>query len=80
VVEALAGHGAPQVDIARVLHVSPMTLRRHYRLELDRGSTIATVRVAANLRRFAVTGKGQSAVRAAIFWLKARAGWREVGG
>ena len=37
----------------------------------------ATVRVAENLFRKA-TGEGREAITAAIFWLKTRAGWREL--
>jgi hypothetical protein len=37
----------------------------------------ANAKVAENLYRKA-TGEGREAVIAAIFWLKARAGWRET--
>ena len=36
-VEAMAGYGVPEPDIARVLHIDPKTLRKHYREELDNG-------------------------------------------
>jgi hypothetical protein len=74
--EVLAGVGVPQVEIARALDIAPKTLRRHYREDLDRGSIIATTRVAANLFRIAC-GTGREAVTASIFWLKCRAGWSE---
>lgn len=81
-VNAMAGYGIPQPDIARVIGIDPKTLRKHFRDELDTGETIATARVAESLYKQA-TGDGRSAVSAAIFWLKARAGWSErieVGG
>src|ERR1700730_11201181 len=72
-VEALAGYGIPEADIACVIDIDPKTLRRHYRQELDKGHIKATAKVAENLYRRA-TGEGREAVTAAIFWLKTRAG------
>jgi hypothetical protein len=57
--------------------MDPKTLRKHYPAELDHGHVKANVRVAESLYRKA-TGEGREAVVAAIFWLKARAGWRET--
>ena len=76
-VEAMAGYGVPEADIAGVIGIDPKTLRKHYRAELDHGHVKANVRVAENLYRKA-TGEGREAVVAAIFWLKTRAGWRET--
>jgi len=73
-VRAFSGFGVPQDDIARHIGVEPKTLRKHFRDELDRGATEATVKVAQSLFQMATTGKN---VAAAIFWMKARAGWRE---
>lgn len=75
-VKAMAGYGIPHDDIARVVDIAPKTLRKHFRDELDTGETIATVNVARNLYAQA-TGTAQGSVGAAIFWLKARAGWSE---
>src|SRR4051812_134730 len=36
-VEALAGFGVPETDIARVIGIDPKTLRKYYRDELDCG-------------------------------------------
>lgn len=74
--EAMAAYGVPHEDIARVLGISPVTLRTHYRDALDTGAAKANARVAENLFRIA-TGSGREAVTAAIFWLKVRAGWSE---
>ena len=76
-VEALAGYGIPEADIAGVVGVDAKTLRKHYRNELDHGHTKANARVAENLYRKA-TGDGREAVIAAIFWLKTRAQWKET--
>jgi hypothetical protein len=76
-VEALAGYGVPEADIAGVIGIDPKTLRKHYRGELDHGHVNANAKVAENLYRKA-TGEGREAVIAAIFWLKTRAGWRET--
>jgi hypothetical protein len=76
-VEAMAGYGIPEADIATVLEIDPKTLRKHYRKELDKGHIKSTAKVAENLYRKA-TGDGREAVTAAIFWLKTRAGWKET--
>jgi hypothetical protein len=76
-VEAMAGYGVPEAEIAGMIGLDPKTLRRHYRQELDQGHTKANIKVAENLFLKA-TGEGREAVTAAIFWLKARARWKEV--
>ena len=76
-VEALAGYGVPEIEIAEVVGVDPKTLRKHYRGELRTGHIKANAKVAENLYRRA-TGEGREAVVAAIFWLKTRAGWKET--
>lgn len=75
--ETLSGYGVPQEDIARLLRISMQTLHKHFRDELDLGMAKANAFVAQNLFRQA-TKDDPSAVRAAIFWTKARMGWREV--
>src|SRR3954454_13695176 len=75
-VEAMAGCGVPEADIAAVIRIAPKTLRKHFREELDTGHIKANAKVAGNLYRIA-NGSGREAVTAAIFWLKVRAGWRE---
>jgi len=60
-----------------MLGIDPKTLRKHYRDELYHGHVKANAKVAENLFRKA-TGEGRESVTAAIFWLKARAGWRET--
>jgi len=76
-VEAMAGYGVPEVDIALVIAIDPKTLRKHYRKELKMGHVKANMKVAENLYRKA-TGEGKEAITASIFWLKTRAGWKET--
>ena len=73
-VKAMAGFGVPQDDIATYLEVDPKTLRKHFRRELDGGTLEANAKVAQSLFNMATSGKN---VAAAIFWMKARGGWRE---
>jgi hypothetical protein len=73
-VEKMAGYGIPEVDIANVLDIDPKTLRKHYRRELDTAFVHANAKVAGTLFNMATE---QNNVAAAIFWMKARAGWRE---
>jgi hypothetical protein len=74
-VRTLAAYGTLQEDIALCLGLrSAKTLRRHFRDELDRAATEANARVAQSLFQQAISGKHTAA---AIFWLKARARWRE---
>jgi hypothetical protein len=70
----MACYGVPQDDIATLLELDPKTLRKHFRRELDCGSIEATAKVGQSLFRMATEG---GSVAAAIFWMKARAGWRE---
>jgi len=73
-VRAMSGFGIPQADIATLLEIDDKTLRKHFRRELDRGSIEATTKVAQTLFQMATSGQNTAA---AIFWMKARAGWRE---
>jgi hypothetical protein len=74
VVKTMAAYGIPQEAIARVVQCSEPTLRRAYRAELDTAVHEANARVAQCLYQQATTPGN---VAASIFWLKARAGWRE---
>jgi len=71
---AMAGYGMPHVDIASFFDIDAKTLRKYFGRELELGSIEATAKVAQSLFRMATEGKN---VAAAIFWMKARAGWRE---
>lgn len=76
-VRMMAGFGVPQPDIAAHLEIDPKTLRKYFRQELDRGTIEANVKVTQSLFQMATSGKN---VAAAIFWMKARGGWRVAGG
>lgn len=80
-VESMAGFGIPQPDIARVLKIDGKTLRKYFRYELDTGTVKANTAVGQNLFRIAsmrpTNANGRFVVSAAIFWMKARAGWSE---
>jgi hypothetical protein len=73
-VETMTPYGIPESDISRVLKIDPKTLRKHYRDELDLGSTKANAQVAGFLFNSARNGN----VTAQIFWLKTRARWKEA--
>jgi hypothetical protein len=73
-VEAMAAYGIPEPEISRTVGVDPKTLRKHYRDELDLGTTKANAQVAGFLFNSAKNGN----VTAQIFWLKTRARWRET--
>ncbi len=74
-VKEMAGYGIKRTDISRVLDITENTLRKHFRDELDTGSTIANGKVAKSLYNNAVKHNN---VSAQIFWMKARAGWKET--
>jgi hypothetical protein len=74
-VRAMAGYGVPHDDIALVVRCSPPTLRKRFRHELDVATIEANAKVAQTLYQQATTPGN---IAATIFWLKARAGWREV--
>ena len=73
-VHAMAGYGVPQDDIALVIGITSRTMRKHFRHDLDVAMIEANARVAQCLfKQATVPGN----IAASIFWLKARAGWRE---
>lgn len=76
-VEAMAGYGIPEADIARVMKIDAKTLRKYYREELDLGMIKATTQVANTLFSIATDRKHPKCAPAAMFWLKCRGGWSE---
>ena len=75
-VKALAAMGATMFEISLVMAVSEPTLRKYFHLEIATGGIEANAKVAQSLFRQA-TAQDKPNVTAAIFWLKARAGWRD---
>ena len=74
-VNALASFGITQAQICKYIGISEMTLRKHYRNELDVAKIDKVVAVANALYKNAVD-KGN--VTAQIFFLKTQGCWREV--
>jgi hypothetical protein len=81
---ALSSFGVKQDDIADFLGLSDDTLRKHYSEELRKAKTERNAEVAAFLFRSAngstiADGASYSdCLRAAMFWMKTQAGWRET--
>ena len=71
-VTSAVGMGLDQISISALLDITPKTLRKFYRHELDTGAARANLSVARSLYERASGGKDTIA---SIFWLKARAGW-----
>lgn len=67
--------GCPQDHVATRLGISKPTLHKHYRAELDEGVWEANRAVASALYLKATVDRDTACM---IFWLKAKAGWREV--
>ncbi len=74
IVQVLAGQGIPQSEICRVLDLSPKTLRRHFRRELDVGAAKLEAALILHLYRLA-SGNGPVALKALVFVLRSRFGW-----
>ncbi|HZQ52678.1 MAG TPA: hypothetical protein VFB14_10805 [Bryobacteraceae bacterium] len=73
-VKAMAALGTRQEDIAKLLGMTPKTLRKHFRSELDLGAIEANAKVLESLFQMATSGKNTAAT---IFWVKTRCGARE---
>ena len=71
---AMAGFGLPHEDIAVLLDIDTTTLREKFGRAMERGAAEGTAKVAQSLFQMATAEKS---VAAAIFWMKARAGWSE---
>jgi DNA-binding XRE family transcriptional regulator len=87
-VRTMSAFGIPQNDIAKYIGISKPTLHAHYRDELDRGMLEANMKIAQTLYSIATGTPGDPARGipakepdkvSCMFWLKARAGWREKG-
>ena len=73
-VEAMSSYGIPQDDISAVIGITPKTLRKYYRVELDTAEAKANAMVAGKLYANCMSGKEASI----FFWLKTRAQWKET--
>ena len=72
-VRNLAVAGLGQDQIAAQIGIDPKTLRKHYADVLSDAVAIVTGKIAMSLAQKAIDGD----VVSAIFWLKARAGWKD---
>ena len=61
-------------DIGKVIGVSDVTLRKHFRAEIDTGMIRANAKVAATLFSMATSGECPAAT---FFWMKVRLHWKE---
>ena len=77
-VSTMVAIGIPQATIAKVVGIAEKTLRKHYREEIDVALPRVNARVAQSLYRKATSDTHPQSVTAAIFWLKTRAGFKEV--
>src|SRR2546428_11338325 len=76
--EGMVLNGIPYAEIARRLHCSENTLKKHLGDTLHEAKARAVATVAGNLFQIATKGKGKEAVTASIFILKTQAGWKET--
>jgi len=77
-VRNLAGLAVPVKDIARMIEIAHDTLNKHYAEDLEAGRADANLKVSQSLFR-AATREHNPNVVAAMFWLKNRAGWKDIG-
>lgn len=78
-VRLMSGYRIPQFEIARVLGISPPTLRKHFFDELEIGAIMTKTKAAQRLFQI-MEGNSKEALTAAIFFLKCHAGWRDGNG
>jgi len=72
-VTRMGNMGTPQTDIAKVMGISPKTLRKNFRKELTASGIEATFNVVETLYKMATSGTNTAA---SIFWAKTRGGFR----
>ncbi|MBP7722466.1 MAG: hypothetical protein KA155_08005 [Alphaproteobacteria bacterium] len=72
-VQVLSAAGTPKRTIARALKIGQDTLSKYYAEDLENGLELANARVVNRLFQLIMQGS----TPATIFWLKARAGWKE---
>ncbi len=74
-VKTMSAYGRRHEAISKVLGISPKTLRKHFRTELDMGAFEANSQVVGSLFTMATSGKNAAA---SIFWLKTCRDGRET--
>jgi hypothetical protein len=78
-VQLLAGFGLTVLEIAKVIGMSQPTMHKLYMPELENGHILANAKVVQSLFQMA-THPVKPVPSCAIFWCKARMGWRDDGG
>jgi hypothetical protein len=79
IVMMASGVGMPHSDIARLIGISEGSLRTHFRTGLDQGAVQANLKVGGSLFRLATADPPlPTSATAAIWWTKARMGWKET--
>jgi len=71
--------GIPPEVVARVFGIAKGTLERLYPNEIETSEALATSQLASRVYERAMNGNDKSSAILAMFWLKARAGWRDQG-
>lgn len=74
-IKAMAAYGIRHDEICIIFGITKPTLYKYFRESLDAAMTEANAKVAESLFKMAIGGKH---VAAAIYWTKARMGWRDV--
>ena len=75
---ALMVNGVSVAQAARILRLDEKTVRKHFKAEIQDGRDMANAKVASRLfEQASGDGKDSPSVTARIFWLKARAGWKD---
>ena len=72
-VESASGLGLPHEQIASLIGISDVTLRKYYKIELAVGKAKASAQIAKTLFNKAIKGD----TTAGIWWTKAQMGWSE---
>src|SRR5206468_5472471 len=74
IVRALAANGCTHRQIANYIHISPTTLRKHYKAELRDGFDTIYAGITGKLVQKALAGHPGSI----FFWLERKGGWRRT--
>lgn len=74
-VEVMTGFGITLDRVCLVLGLDHKTVQKNYRAELERGRATVEAKLAGNLLKIA-SGSDNAALKATVFALQARFGWR----
>ena len=77
IVQRAYGMGMTLEQTSELIGIDTATLVKHYKKDLENSAAHLNFNVSQNLYRLAM-GSDRAAVTASMFWLKCRAGWREV--